>query len=376
VLVSNGRGDRLVVWRSDAGFKFSFARRGGHFGKPRRIASPWMPSESMQAALDEDGRAVIAWTAWDGERRGEGHGDFGCCERLLTAIARPGGPAPRARRMTPAGVDADAPRLSVLPSGRAALGWSEYSTVRVRFGSTRRGFRREERVADGILLGVVLGSRLPRVALGVGYPIHVVEYVRRRAGVYRRGRAVPADGVRLASDARGNEVLVRNEVHSDFSGFLEVATRPPGGDLKRRVLATDPDGGGFFDPLFDVAPTGAAAVVWSPPSSDTVTAVVRAPGGDFSSPRVVYRAPAPPDGLPPLSLQDVAAGPHGGAAIAVIPDARPARGRIVLLGRHGRVRAQHDVGREPVRELHVVRDGAGTAAAWTTSHGLFVTRTR
>jgi hypothetical protein len=331
----------------------------------------------MQAAVDAHGRAVIAWTAQDNERAGEGHGDFGCCERLLAAMVRPGAPAPRARLLSLKGADVNAPQLALMPSGRVDLAWTDASDVRVRFGSTRRGFGKIERVTEGWLVGVVLGTPRPRVVVASGFPAEMVEFTRRRTGVYRRGAAVPAAGF-LGSDARGREVFVHDEERNDFTGFLELATRSPGGELRTRTLrshtASEP---GYYHPQLDVAPSGAAALAWSPYGADTVTAVVRGPRGGFSSPRVVYTAPKPREGLPPLQLQDVAAAPGGGAAVAVLPDGALTRPPVLLLTRRGRVAASHAVrSDEPVREMHVVADARGTAVVWATDNGLFVSATR
>src|SRR4051812_17560547 len=366
-LASNFRGDRLVVWRADRGIKYSFSLGGGRFRKPQLIASPWAPAEYLQAALDDDGHAVIAWTARDGERN-----------RLLAAITRPGAPTPVAQRVTPPDVNADEPRdpgfipaerpqLAVSPAGRVALAWSEHFEASVRFGSTRRGFGPAEHVAPGFVMGVVLGGRRPRIALGASFPTMLVEYARLRAGVYRQGAVLGGDGVRFASDAGGTEFLMRYE---GYGGPLVLSTGPSAGALKRQVLARGYDD--FYDSLLDVAPTGAAVAAWPSYNYDSVNAVVREPGGDFSHPRVVYKAPKPPNGFPALPLYEVSAASGGGAAIAVVPSAYPDRARIVRVDRRGRVLERYAIRGGAVRRLHVLSDGLGTAAAWTTDKGLFV----
>jgi hypothetical protein len=374
-LAGNARGDRLVIWRANEGVMYSFFRRGGRFGKARLIDSPWTPTEFMQAALDAKGRAVVAWTAFDDERAGEGHGDFGCCERLFAAVVRPGARAPHAKRLTRAGSDAEAPHLAVSPGGRAGLVWSYPERLYARFGTTRRGFGKPEPVAEGIARGLVLGGQRPRVAVVEGFPGQVVEYTRRSAGLYERGAARPVDMLSFGSDARGREVLLNQEQDSDFTGLLEVATRAPGDDLEWRMLAHDNPA--WYEPQLDVAPSGAAAVAWSETGGNSVSAAIGGTSGGFRSPRVVYTAPPGREGIPPLFLADVAAAPRGGGAIGVLTDAAPNRPRVVLLGRRGRVSADHAIrSNEVARELHVVSDTRGTAAVWATDQGLFVSTTR
>jgi hypothetical protein len=374
-LAGNARGDRLVIWRTNEGVMYSFSRRGARFGKARLIDSPWTPTEFMQAALDAKGRAVIAWTAFDEERAGEGHGDFGCCERLFAAVVRPGARAPHAKRLSRAGDDAYNPILAVSPAGRTGFVWSDRAQLHARFGSTRGGFGKAETVAEGTARGLILGGRRPRVAVVDGFPGNLFEYTRRSPGVYRRGAGEPVDMARLGSDARGRELVLNQEQNNDFSGSLELATRAPGGDFVWRKLAHGNPV--WYEPRLDVAASGAAAVAWSVDYGNTVSAAVGRTGGGLGSPRVVYTAPPGREGIPPLFLADVAAAPRGGGAIGVLTDAAPNRPRVVLLGRRGRVSADHAIrSNEVARELHVVSDTRGTAAVWATDQGLFVSTTR
>ena len=381
VLAGNARGDRLLTWPVSDGMMFSVSRRGARFGKPRRIASPWTPSAVIRAGLDAEGRAVILWSAFDDERQGTGGPDYGCCERLLGAVVRPLR-KPRARKLSAPGGDAEYPAFAVAPSGRFGVVWGRAGRLQARFGSTRRGFGQLEEVVEGVLpFGIVLGTRRPRVAVAEGETL--VEYSRRSAGAYTRGPAAAWDahGSLFGSDARGREVLTRQEQHADFTGFLEVATRPPGGELTRQTVTRDA-AGRSYEPWLDVAPTGAAVLAWvvegkeSDPERRRVRAVVRDPNGGFSSPRVVYTAPSGRSDFPP-PLADVAAAPHGGAAIATIPGVASERPHVVLVTRRGRVRVSHAVPRVgSVEKVAVLADRRGTAVAWATGDSIFASATR
>jgi hypothetical protein len=130
-VVVDGSGNVIAVWtRSDGtNLRIQSANRtpGGAWSTPVDLSDPGMPASSPQIAIDPSGNALAVWTRFDGTNG-----------RIQTAYRPAGGSFGTPVTISDPGGDSTEPAVSMDSSGKAVIAWSRFDGVNTRLQATTR----------------------------------------------------------------------------------------------------------------------------------------------------------------------------------------------------------------------------------------------
>jgi hypothetical protein len=218
---SNGAGKTIIAWRGFDGehFRVQVAVRlaGAAFSPPRFVSLSGRHAGAARTAVDSAGNAVVVWQRHDGRQR-----------RVQARLLHADGQLGPVQTLSPAGVNARAPRVAVDNGGNAIAVWHQ----------ARRGSRPEQ-----------VGAAVARAGRRFG-PAKLVSGTDRA-----RGARVVADGegeavVTWVNDSGRDACWVRAATYTRTVGF-----KPP-----RTV--SDPFADCSSAPGLAVNDDGVGAVTW------------------------------------------------------------------------------------------------------------------
>ena len=312
-LDSNARGDRILVWKSGAGFAFTRAAPGGAFGPPQAIGPTDTFREGFpRVELDERGNALLVWTYHDKTDPGDRY-DSPCCDGLRARVIRRDGTLTRASTLAPIGSSVELVDMDIHSAGRigvlfrTAPGFTRTpDDIQARFGTIAQGLGGRERVvrrgaAQVVAALSLAGSRARVIYPGGSESLTVVRELERVGPrEYRplesplRTR-IPRHALRFATASSGRQALLGLRPADQVRLHVYAATRERGRRFTlNRVatdqLATDP-------PTLAVEPAGNAFAAWGsltpvPPvyfNPDRIASSLRRPSGVFDT--AAYHAP-------------------------------------------------------------------------------------
>lgn len=287
-LAGNSRGDAAVVYVQDGRLMLAAARAGGRFGTPHAIPGS-RRGYSPRVAMDEAGRALVVWSYFDNsDPPGPQIRDDGCCYGARLTVRSPSRHFRRVQALTPRGGGA-APGAIAIAGGRVAVAFTSGR------GAVVRSAARGKRLGKGLVLA---RSAIPLgVAALVTGPVVTLARYDAQGGVsllerrVKRGRRGPlrsvaphlpgGAAVAIATNARGDQALAWHPYYDISPPPVYAGTRTRGGRFHPRKIA---DEGPVFPPLVTIAPSGAAAVAWSP-IGGTVLVANRRPHRRFAHAR-------------------------------------------------------------------------------------------
>lgn len=205
---SDGTNDRIqAVTRSSSGV----------LGSVRTLSDPGQNAENAQAAIDQNGNAIVVWERHDGTN-----------ERIQAVQISSAGVVGSVKTLSPAGGDAFTPQVAVDGNGNAQVVWSRFNSVQ----------------------GV---DKIQAVSVSASGVVGSVQGLSTAPG--------DAEAPQVGIDANGNAVVVWQ--HFDGSNErVQGRTRSASGVLgaiKDLSVATSEG----FAPQVAVNATGSGLVVWS-----------------------------------------------------------------------------------------------------------------
>ena len=230
-----------AVWqRSDGTSTIRSATRppGGSFGAPVDLSVSGKNAFSPQITTAPDGTATAVWRRFDGS-------NF-----IIQAATRaPGGSFGAPVNLSAAGQNASFPQITAAPDGTTTAVWP---------GS------------DGTNSIIQAATRPPGGSFGAPVDLSAA------------GQSALSPQIATAPDGTATVVWSRSD---GTNSIIQAATRPPGGSFGTAVdlsAAGLPAGQGAVAPQIATAPDGTATVVWG--RLGFIQAATRPPGGSFGAP--------------------------------------------------------------------------------------------
>lgn len=271
LVVANDRGDAAVVWVDRASGRVRVAQRpAGHgWRSAATVSPPKLAAEDEQVAIDPRGDEVAVWDAFDGQhelmqaatrRAGHGWGD----PATLGSLA-PGNPA-----RPQVAIDAEGAATVVWRSGAGAAGRIQM-VHRTAAGHWGRKVRLPESGPSTVDPDIAVDAKGNAVVawqriLGTGTA--AIQVTRHRLG---RPWSVPhtvstesddSEGVQVASDARGDAVVIWRSCSADASTCGVQAARRPAGGGWHSPATLSATGQNTIDPHLALDARGDAMVTW------------------------------------------------------------------------------------------------------------------
>jgi hypothetical protein len=242
-------------------------RPGGRFSARRSVPGS-LGGDSPSVAIDDRGRATIAWQYYDGSEPGDISGAGGCCKRVR-AVGWSRGHFGRPRTVSPPHGDATG-SLAVNRDGRAVLAWATRGRLQTAW-ARRSGFGPARSVAlVSEYVERVFLNRGPGGAMTITWDEGIADGIEsvlvRRSGPAARPRVVltPTTGGFVGSlvvrgDNSGRQTAVMREFHFTMGGHdrLRTVTWDPGARPGPVRVLADED---VSDADLAVAPSGSVRV--------------------------------------------------------------------------------------------------------------------
>ena len=275
-IAGNARGRRVAVWIDHRGVHAAVARRGRSFGRSRLVRRETTPIRLPRVAMNSRGDALIVWSYLDRTHIAEPEArDEDCCFGARTAVLRHDGSRGRVKTLTRRGLEVNVEAYAIDGRGRHGIVWSEttYDYAGGRPGvvgrfSRRRGLGAVQKVDadpddEAVALAYVHGR--PRVLIHAfgkrrGRLVERAAHRNGRFGARRVvARGLPRDASVVATaNERGDEAVAWTAYPDGKKA--RGGTRAAGKRLAVRTIARTPSN----DLRLAIAPSGAAAVAWSP----------------------------------------------------------------------------------------------------------------
>lgn len=299
-VTGNQRGRRLIAWTDYQGMHVATSDPEEHFGRPRLVRREKTNTTLPLLAMNARGDALLVWYFFDRTHISdeESRADYDCCFGARMAVLHRDGRIGRITTLAHRAVDVYVQALAIDSSGRYGVVWREpdayYQQHRGVVGQFHDGHRlrptqKVDRHVRALEMAYVHGR--PRVLLlahhdGRGQLVERTAHHNGRFGARRPvAKRLPPDPIIDAvSNERGDQAVAW--MPEEYAREMYGGTRAAGGRLRPRLVArTQQQAPG---PLA-IAPSGAAALAWSPDRSGVLLARSPGRGAPFGKPRRVVR---------------------------------------------------------------------------------------